>query len=119
MLSCCLTQETHAENCLSVALIFVLCYIVCLFESTQCNMRKNILYNQVTDQSGKTLNLPPEERKALVIAMSLHEKGRVALKKEDYALALVLLLEADKEFRYALWNVILSDCCVVLQYLET
>ncbi|KDR09755.1 NEDD8 ultimate buster 1 [Zootermopsis nevadensis] len=57
-------------------------------------------YLQVTDQSGKTLNLPPEERQALVIAMSLHEKGKVALKKEDYALALVLLLEADKEFSH-------------------
>lgn len=42
----------------------------------------------------------------MAIAMSLHEKGRVALKQEDYALALVLLLEADKEFRYVYWRVI-------------
>merc|ERR1719431_62332 len=55
-------------------------------------------YLQVADQSGKSLDLPPEERRALIIAMSLHEKGRAALKKKDYPLALVLLLEADKEF---------------------
>lgn len=60
----------------------------------------NDYYLQVADQSGKTLNLPQKERQALVIAMSLHETGRLALKKEDYALALVLLLEADKEFSH-------------------
>jgi len=53
---------------------------------------------QVADQSGKSLELPPEEKKALIIAMSLHEKGRAALKRQDFAAALVLLLEADKEF---------------------
>lgn len=55
-------------------------------------------YFEVEDQSGKRLTLPPEERKSLITAMTLHEKGRAALKREDYALALVLLLEADKEF---------------------
>lgn len=45
------------------------------------------------------MKLPLAERKALVIAMALHEKGRSALKKEDYSLALVNFLEADKEFR--------------------
>ena len=38
------------------------------------------------------------ERSALIIAMSLHEKGRAALKRRDYPAALVLLLEADIEF---------------------
>ena len=36
---------------------------------------------QVADQSGKSLDLPQEEKTSLIIAMSLHEKGRAALKK--------------------------------------
>jgi hypothetical protein len=32
--------------------------------------------------------------------MTLHEKGRAALKAKKYSKALLLLLEADKEFRY-------------------
>jgi hypothetical protein len=46
--------------------------------------QENLL--KVADQSGRALELPPEERKSLIIAMSLHEKGRTALKSEDYAL---------------------------------
>ena len=38
-------------------------------------------YLQVADQSGKSLDLPQAERTSLIIAMSLHEKGRAALKK--------------------------------------
>ncbi|XP_064646683.1 NEDD8 ultimate buster 1-like [Lineus longissimus] len=56
-------------------------------------------YMQIADQSGKTLNLPDEERKALTMAMTLNEKGRASLKRREYGLALLLLLEADKEFR--------------------
>ena len=53
----------------------------------------------MADQSGKSLDLPAAaERSALIIAMSLHEKGRAALKRRDYPAALVLLLEADIEF---------------------
>ncbi|KAK3088676.1 hypothetical protein FSP39_022249 [Pinctada imbricata] len=54
---------------------------------------------QIADQSGRPLQLPAEERKALTLAMTLHEKGRVAVKRGEIAKALLLLLEADKEFR--------------------
>uniref|UniRef100_A0A1B6DNP8 UBA domain-containing protein n=2 Tax=Clastoptera arizonana TaxID=38151 RepID=A0A1B6DNP8_9HEMI len=55
-------------------------------------------YLQLEDQSGRRLNLPEAERNALVTAMALHEKGRAALKREDYSLALVNYLEADEKF---------------------
>ena len=42
--------------------------------------------------------MPKEERKALIIAMSLHEKGKAALKKGNLQLAIVLLLEAKDEY---------------------
>lgn len=71
------------------------------------------------------MNLPYYERKALVTAMALHEKGRAALKKEDYPLALVIFLEADKEFRYitvfllpsyfvVVWSINYSDLATLL-----
>ena len=42
--------------------------------------------------------MPKEERQALIIAMSLHEKGKAALKKGNLQLAIVLLLEAKDEY---------------------
>lgn len=59
----------------------------------------NDQYLQVADQSGRVLNIPFEERKALSFAMALNEKGRAALKRKEYANALVFLLEADREFQ--------------------
>ena len=53
---------------------------------------------QIADQKGQPINLPKEEKRALTIAMTLHEKGRAALKNKKVSLALPLLLEADEEF---------------------
>lgn len=55
-------------------------------------------YVQIADQTGKPIPLPEEERKALALAMVLHEKGRAAMKRENFSDALLLFLEADKEF---------------------
>ena len=53
---------------------------------------------QITDQNGRSINLPSEERVALMIALALHEKGRAVLKTEKYSFALLFLLEAENEF---------------------
>eukprot|EP00094_Tigriopus_californicus_P006775 TCALIF_06526-PA protein Name:"Similar to NUB1 NEDD8 ultimate buster 1 (Homo sapiens)" AED:0.17 eAED:0.17 QI:0/0.66/0.57/0.85/0.83/0.71/7/149/781 len=80
----------------------------------------------IANQTGESLNLPDIERKALIIAMSLHEKGRFALKQKNYDLALILLLEARSEYsqcrsdilhrvdNYALLNLDIAWCYLKL-----
>lgn len=63
---------------------------------------------QITDQGGRPLALPREEKRSLTLAMTLHEKGRAALKSQKYSKALLLLLEADKEFKYCRAEIL--DC---------
>ena len=46
------------------------------------------------------MELPYEEKKALAIAMTLHEKGRSALKRNKVSLALTLFHEAEASFKY-------------------
>ncbi|XP_022906282.2 NEDD8 ultimate buster 1-like [Onthophagus taurus] len=84
-------------------------------------------YMQLEDQHGNAINIPMKEKKALMVAMALHEKGRSALKKEDFAKALVFFLDADKEFsicnaqilnsvdNYALLDLDIAWCYLCLQ----
>jgi len=44
------------------------------------------------------IELPEAERKALAVALALHEKGRSALRDQEYSKALVFLLEADSKY---------------------
>uniref|UniRef100_A0A1E1W3D2 NEDD8 ultimate buster 1 n=1 Tax=Pectinophora gossypiella TaxID=13191 RepID=A0A1E1W3D2_PECGO len=55
-------------------------------------------YMKLEDQSGNTVELPPAERKSLLVGLALHERGRAAARQRDYSLALVLFLEADRQF---------------------
>nr|CAI5842294.1 unnamed protein product [Callosobruchus analis] len=56
-------------------------------------------YMQLEDQFGNVVKIPSHEKKALVVAMMLQEKGKSALKKKDYTKALIYFLEADEEYR--------------------
>ncbi|CAH0561061.1 unnamed protein product [Brassicogethes aeneus] len=56
-------------------------------------------YMQIEDQFGNAIKIPKAERKALTVAMALNEKGKAALKKEDYSKALIYFLEAEHEFK--------------------
>ncbi|XP_059062382.1 NEDD8 ultimate buster 1 [Achroia grisella] len=54
-------------------------------------------YIKLEDQSGKPVEIPGQSRRALLVGLALHERGRAAARLRDHALALVLLLEADRQ----------------------
>ncbi|XP_072945520.1 NEDD8 ultimate buster 1 [Epargyreus clarus] len=73
-------------------------------------------YMNLEDQSGKSLELPPAERRSLMIGLALHERGRSAAKQHEYSLALVLFLEADRQLNECSSSILKSvDNWAVLQ----
>ncbi|XP_037937514.1 NEDD8 ultimate buster 1 [Teleopsis dalmanni] len=82
---------------------------------------------EMEDQDGNTVFLPPEENRAILMAMSFYEKARAALKRDHFDEALVLLLEADEKFltcnskflevvdNYALVNLDIVWCYLLLK----
>ncbi|KAK2859769.1 hypothetical protein Q5P01_004389 [Channa striata] len=56
-------------------------------------------YLEIADQKGNPLEIPDRERKALILAMGYHEKGRSLMKRKQYDNAVCHLLEADQQFR--------------------
>jgi len=55
-------------------------------------------YFELENQKGEKIQLPEKDRKAIIIGMTLHDKARKLLKKEEYKLALELLLQANTSF---------------------
>lgn len=53
---------------------------------------------EIADQKGNPLQIPDQERKALILAMGFHEKGRALMKKRNHSAALSHLLLSDKHF---------------------
>jgi hypothetical protein len=84
-------------------------------------------YVELEDQFGNIVKIPPEEKRALIVAMALHEKGRSALKRDDFSRSLVFFLEADEEYKhcnaqilntvdnYALLDLDIAWCYLCLQ----
>ncbi|XP_040921610.1 NEDD8 ultimate buster 1 isoform X2 [Toxotes jaculatrix] len=53
---------------------------------------------EIADQKGNPLKIPHKEKKALILAMGFHEKGRSLMKRKQYDDALCHLLQADQQF---------------------
>lgn len=53
---------------------------------------------EIADQKGNPLNIPHQEKKALILAMGFHEKGRSLMKRKQFDDALCHLLQADQQF---------------------
>jgi len=55
-------------------------------------------FMEMEDQDGRPIFLPREENRSLLMAMSMYEVARVAMHKENFDEALLILLEADELF---------------------
>jgi len=62
------------------------------------DMRYEQYYFELENQKGEKIQLPEKDRKAIIIGMTLHDKARKLLKKEEYKIALELLLQANSSF---------------------
>jgi hypothetical protein len=54
---------------------------------------------QLRNQNGVSIEMSKSDQTCLTIAMILHQKGKSFIKSKDYLKALILLAEADNEFK--------------------
>lgn len=108
-------MDVSQSLCVCVSFFFRFCH------DTHCTRA------QMEDQEGNVIHLPPNERQSLMLALAMHEKGKSALKRDDYSEALVFLLDADNEYKmcnstllqsvdnYALLNLDIAWCYLCLR----
>uniref|UniRef100_A0A182MY52 UBA domain-containing protein n=1 Tax=Anopheles dirus TaxID=7168 RepID=A0A182MY52_9DIPT len=97
---------------------------------TLINDKDSSDFLSIEDQSGNAIFLPKEEKKSLMMALALYEKGKAAIAAGNHEEALLLLLEADHDFRccnsqllnvvdnYALLNLDIVWCYLSLKNLN-
>jgi hypothetical protein len=51
------------------------------------------------NQNGIAIDVSKEDRRCLTTAMILHEKGKKFMKRKEYLKTLIVLAEADTEFK--------------------
>uniref|UniRef100_A0A3Q2UVD2 Negative regulator of ubiquitin like proteins 1 n=1 Tax=Haplochromis burtoni TaxID=8153 RepID=A0A3Q2UVD2_HAPBU len=73
---------------------------------------------EIADQKGNPLKIPPTEKKALILAMGFHEKGRALMKRKQHDNALCHLLQADQQFREEVLFLRLYLLQSLLSYIE-
>lgn len=61
-----------------------------------------ILYLDIVNQIGRLIRIFLLERKVFMLVMGYYEKGRVFLKRKEYGIVLLCLLDVDKYF---------CECC--------
>ncbi|CAF0966900.1 unnamed protein product [Brachionus calyciflorus] len=54
---------------------------------------------KLQNQNGVTLNLSENDERCLTTAMILHEKSKILMKKKNFLKSVILLAEADNEFK--------------------
>lgn len=66
---------------------------------------KSSSFFKLENKDGEAVYLPENERKSIMMALLLYEKGRAEMKKENYSDALILFLEADRELQSCQANI--------------
>uniref|UniRef100_A0A8C8IEB8 NEDD8 ultimate buster 1 ubiquitin-like domain-containing protein n=1 Tax=Oncorhynchus tshawytscha TaxID=74940 RepID=A0A8C8IEB8_ONCTS len=77
-------------------LLWLFCGLAVILDGTDDPATTPFL--EIADQKGNPLKIPHSKKKALILAMGFHEKGRALMKRKQYETALGRLVQADDQF---------------------